>query len=57
VIEVDGPIHDQQTENDAARSAFLEANGLRVLRFRNESVLKHPDKVLDDIQSFLAKEP
>ena len=53
-IEVDGPIHDRQTEDDAARSAFLEAKGLRVLRVRNEAVLKHPEEVIDEIQVFLA---
>ena len=46
VIEVDGPIHDQQREDDADRTALLEANGLRVLRYKNEEVLKRPGKSL-----------
>jgi very-short-patch-repair endonuclease len=53
VIEVDGPIHDKQAEDDAERTAFLEAQGLRVLRFKNEVVLKEPVKVLEAIETLL----
>jgi very-short-patch-repair endonuclease len=39
VIEVDGPIHDYTPEEDAIRQEFLEAQGLRVLRFKNDDVM------------------
>ena len=49
VIEVDGPIHEKQEENDALRTAFFEAKGLRVLRFTNEEVLSNPAGVYETI--------
>jgi len=39
VIEVDGGVHDEQREQDAARTAILEQYGYRVVRFRNEEIL------------------
>ena len=35
VIEVDGGQHAAQREKDAARTAYLEARGYRVIRFWN----------------------
>ena len=43
VIEVDGGQH--ATENDAPRSAIIEAEGYRVIRFWNNEVLGNPDGV------------
>ena len=40
VIEVDGDIHDLQREEDARREKALSALGLRVIRFRNDEVVK-----------------
>ena len=37
-IEVDGPVHDAQTELDLARQTILEELGLNILRIRTESV-------------------
>src|SRR5919107_5564400 len=39
VIEVDGPIHEEQREQDQARTEHLEAYGYRVLRFINQEVM------------------
>jgi very-short-patch-repair endonuclease len=39
IIEVDGPIHDYTPEEDAIRQEFLEAQGFRVLRFKNDDVM------------------
>jgi len=49
-VELDGGQHNQQEnrEYDEARSAYLEANGIDVLRFWNHDVLL-------DIQSVLAR--
>ncbi|MCB9455881.1 MAG: endonuclease domain-containing protein [Anaerolineaceae bacterium] len=46
IIEVDGDIHDLQTEYDAARQAFLESQGFCVLRFNNGDVLQSLDAVV-----------
>ncbi len=51
VVEVDGPIHDGQTDSDANRSSFLESNSLRVLRFANNQVLQNLPTVLSEIRS------
>jgi very-short-patch-repair endonuclease len=52
-IEVDGGIHDEQREHDAERTAWLEAAGYRVLRFRNEEVLETPHLVARRIREAL----
>ena len=51
VIEVDGSVHDQPgyEEYDAQRQAFLEQLGLRVLRFRNDEVMRRTDAVVEAI--------
>jgi very-short-patch-repair endonuclease len=46
VVEVDGAVHDQQVERDNARTAALEAHGLRVVRFRNEEIMTNLQGVL-----------
>ncbi|CAN5802036.1 hypothetical protein BH23GEM5_BH23GEM5_18350 [soil metagenome] len=46
VVEVDGAVHDRQTERDNARTAALEAHGLRVVRFRNEEIMTNLQGVL-----------
>jgi very-short-patch-repair endonuclease len=45
VVEVDGGQHSEATAYDARRTAWLEAQGLRVLRFWNTEVLTHRDAV------------
>ena len=46
IIEIDGPIHAQQAERDAERTAVLEAAGYRVLRFSNAQVIHQTEAVL-----------
>ena len=41
VVEVDGPIHDQQKEADKARQDILEELGLAVFRIKTETVEKN----------------
>lgn len=57
VIEVDGGHHQQQGEQDAARTAYLEANGFRVLRFWNNEVLQQIEGVLYVIAAALEPPP
>ena len=49
VIELDGPVHDEQMEVDELRDRNLQARGLRVLRFRNKEVERHTSAVLQRI--------
>ena len=46
VVEVDGAVHEDTADEDAARQEFLESRGLRVLRFSNDEVSKSLDRVL-----------
>ncbi len=48
VIEVDGPVHDDQSEYDDGREADIEKYSLKVVRFTN-------DEIIDDIDSVIAK--
>ena len=48
-LEVDGPIHNLTNRADAARSNLLAEHKIRVLRFSNDDVLNHMDKVLSTI--------
>jgi very-short-patch-repair endonuclease len=47
-VEVDGPVHREidQMERDAKRDAWLESQGLRVLRFSATEVLERPAAVV-----------
>ena len=53
VIEVDGPIHQYQKEEDETRQEFIESQKFHVLRFSNENVLNHIDEVIYRINSYL----
>ena len=55
VIEVDGDVHDHRAEDDQRRTDALAAEGLRVLRFRNEDVLGGLDVVVDTIATAIAE--
>jgi very-short-patch-repair endonuclease len=46
VVEVDGPVHDEQSEADAGRDEVFRSLGLRVFRFTNEAVFQRMDDVL-----------
>jgi very-short-patch-repair endonuclease len=50
VVELDGEIHDKQTDYDEARTQQLQAYGYRVIRFRNEEVLNDLASVLEQIR-------
>jgi very-short-patch-repair endonuclease len=49
VIEVDGDIHDIQQEEDARREKVLSEIGLRIVRFRNEEVMRDLSAVVGKI--------
>ena len=52
VIEIDGVTHETPEElaRDARRATWLEAQGYRVIRFRNEELMGDLDVVLERIQ-------
>ncbi len=54
VIEVDGPIHGDQQDGDASRDDSLRAQGVRILRFRNEQILNQLPWVLGQITQAIA---
>ncbi|MBI1776613.1 MAG: endonuclease domain-containing protein [Proteobacteria bacterium] len=57
VVEVDGGQHNDAIAHDAARTAWLEARGCRVLRFWNNEDLGNLSGVLATIQSALPASP
>ena len=53
VIEVDGPIHQYQKEEDSIRQEYLESHGLKILHFSNDAVLNNVDEVIKLILAIL----
>ena len=51
VVEVDGPIHDQQAEADKARQDILEVLGLTVFRIKTEIPEKNLSLALNMIRT------
>ncbi len=49
VVEVDGPIHEQQKDYDEKREKVLIKRGMYILRFKNEDVLGRLEETLDCI--------
>ena len=45
VVELDGGQHSQQMDYDSKRTAWLQAQGYRVLRFLNNQVLQEIEAV------------
>ncbi|MGP0629882.1 endonuclease domain-containing protein [Nitrospina sp. 32_T5] len=52
VIEIDGDTHgaDEAKRKDAARTAWLESQGLRVLRFLNREVMTNIEGVMSVVE-------
>lgn len=55
ILEIDGPVHAFQMEQDVERQSILEEMGFRVIRFTNDQVLAHPDQVLAQILEHLGQ--
>ncbi|QHS57626.1 imidazole glycerol phosphate synthase subunit HisF [Mucilaginibacter sp. 14171R-50] len=56
IIELDGGIHrlPEIAANDIERQKYLEANGIKFLRFNNEQIFNQLEKVLTTIQAALS---
>jgi very-short-patch-repair endonuclease len=57
IIELGGGQHADTQGYDSTRSAFLEAQGYRVMRFWNNDALSNPDGVLETIADALTSSP
>lgn len=57
VIELDGGIHQTQTDRDSERDDWMQSQNLRVLRFTNEQVLESLETVLQTILDTLTPSP
>ena len=55
VIEVDGDIHDLQKEEDERREKGLSALGLKIVRFRNDEVMRNLSAVVGRIRETVEK--
>ena len=57
IVEIDGGgQHGINVAADSARTAWLESQGLRVIRFWNNEVLENLDRVIETILRALADE-
>jgi very-short-patch-repair endonuclease len=57
VVELDGGQHVERADYDSARTAWLDANGFRVIRFWNHDALLRTDDVLAAIWDVLSPSP
>jgi len=53
VVEVDGDIHDLHHDEDARREKALREMGLRIVRFRNDEVVKNLSTVVGKIRELV----
>jgi len=56
VIEVDGDIHDLQQDEDARREKALREMGLRIVRFKNDEVVRDVSTVVGKIRELVLKQ-
>jgi very-short-patch-repair endonuclease len=57
VIEIDGDHHAFQVEADARRTAVMERDGWRVLRFWANYVVQNPEGVWTEIEQLISSPP
>ena len=57
VIELDGDSHIGREAYDAARTAFIESKGYRVIRFTNREISNNPEGVARAILVALGRDP
>jgi len=57
IIEVDGSVHDLQAvkEADMERQRQLERDGLKVVRFTNEAILKRKEIIIEQINLLITE--
>jgi very-short-patch-repair endonuclease len=57
VIEIDGDTHAMRKGYDAARTAFLEKEGYRVVRFSNTDVMGNMEGVMSTLDGICRTAP
>lgn len=59
IIEFDGEVHnnEEQQKHDSIRDKYLISIGNKVLRFKNEELLNHPESVFEKISSIILPSP
>ena len=57
IVEIDGATHstDDEIAHDDRRTAFLQAQGYRVIRFSNEQVYENVGAIVEEIARVLAE--
>ncbi len=55
VIEIDGDSHAESVKYDTRRSEALSAQGISVVRYSNEEVMKNLEGVYDDLTRRIAQ--
>ena len=50
IVELDGPIHEYRIPYDEERTNILSSMGYKIIRFKNDEVLKDITSVLQQIQ-------
>jgi very-short-patch-repair endonuclease len=53
VVEVDGLVHDLQQDEDARREKVLSEMGLRIVRFKNDEVVRSVSVVVGKIRELV----
>ena len=53
VVEVDGDIHDLQLDQDARRETILREPGLRIVRFKDDDVIRNLSGVVEKIRELI----
>ena len=56
VIELDGDSHAGREAHDAARTAYMESKGYKVIRFANRDVFENPEGVARMILAAIGKD-
>ena len=53
IVEVDGEIHEQQSERDAYLSVVIGQHGVRIIRYADADVEHHLSAVLKDLERWV----
>ncbi len=49
IVEIDGPVHEQQRERDRERASILEEGGRRIIRVTDQEVERDIEAILERI--------
>jgi very-short-patch-repair endonuclease len=55
IVELDGGVHDKQIEEDAQRDKVLKEMGLRIVRIRNDEIVRDLSAVFGKIRALVSE--